>query len=153
AHYDGHEHRQSEELPCDDARLILVVLALLYRLHLHARVVLQLGIEGADHRRVTHAQGDRVITAAVERGADYIHVAPDLALETARPLPPAALHLDPPADLHALNTLEDLPADDDFVQAWLKVPAVDDRNAGPHGERHLADASHGHVDVGAVLAA
>lgn len=53
----------------------------------------------------------------------------------------------------ALGTLEDLPADNDFLQAGLKVPAVGDRNAGPHAERHLADASYGHVDVRAVLAA
>ena len=135
AHDDRHEDRQPEELPCDDAGLILVVLALLYRLHLHARVVLQLGVERADRRRVAHAQRDRVIAAAVERGADDVHVAPDLALETAAvgvedadDLPVAALQLERPPDLHALDALEDLPADDDFVQAGLKVPAVGDRN-------------------------
>jgi len=91
--------------------------------------VLQLGIEGADHRRVTQAQRDPVIAAAVERGADDVHVAPDLALESASvgvedagDLPVAALQLERPADRHALDTRESVPANDDFVQAGLKVP-------------------------------
>src|SRR5881397_3226697 len=62
-------------------------------------------VDGSRMRSVTD-----VIAAAVERGADDVHVAPDLALETASAgvedaddHPVAALQRERPADRHALD--------------------------------------------------
>ena len=126
AHDDRHEHRQPEKLPRDDAGLVLVVLALLHRLHLHARIVLELGIERADRRRVTHAQRDRVITARLNAGP-MTSTSPQISLS--KPLPPASntptifqsrrCSLNDRPISMPVDALEDLPADDDFVQARL----------------------------------